>query len=159
MASIEKLGLATQEQTVLLDLLNHQHGLLIVVGEDAELRQVTLRTLQTYLESQHRQVAPFQPGTLICAEVLQAVGAVEESRPAPTVNYARSLPHFTPARPAVAVLPVIEDLGTLELACEQGLTGALVLATLEGVDGAGALAQLVHQGADAQLLAQSTLGV
>ena len=155
MASIEKLGLATQEQTVLMELLNRQHGLFLVVGLNREERLSTLRTLQIHLEAQRREIAPFNAGEILCeslfSEGADPVGALSRSVSATAVLGLTKAP--------VALIPEIEDIATLELACEQGGSGALVLGTIEGSDGAAVISSLLAQGADPTLISQNLLGV
>jgi|GEM_PF-3786199 len=135
MASIEKLGLATQEQTELLKLLNTGRGVILILAPQREHRLHTLRIMQMYLESQRRDIGVF--GQL--AQV--PAGGIPHDVPVWMPDSWRDLPR-------VEMLPEVDDLIALQQALDAVHQGTLMIASMEGVDAGTFLQQAIREGMD-----------
>ncbi|MEO7993511.1 MAG: hypothetical protein ABI743_03860 [bacterium] len=157
MGSIEKLGLATQEQTALIDLLDRHHGVIVLVGPNRDARLATLRTLQLHLEAHRRDIAPLSQSKLMVEHLTATATAEIGQRVSATPSWTTTAVsgHGTP----VVLIPDLEDPLMLELACNHGQQGTLVLVTMPEVDGAHLLMECADDGVDREALANGLLAV
>ena len=141
MASLDKLGLAAKEITILKQLLHSESGLILLVGSDSAARENTLRSIAGVLEREGVGAAagPHGGGFPDPVHLYESADHDELSESHAFGRYATE----------------ITTIDELEALCEQSLNGGVMVAVTEGRDGAEVLSRFLRRGADVDLVSEA----
>src|SRR5262245_7878217 len=149
---LDKLGLATHDETRLRRLLKLPHGMIVITGPTGSGKTTTLATILSILNEPIRKILTIED------PVEYEIRGVNQSqiKPAIGLTFAAALRSFVRQDPDVIMVGEIRDSETAHVAVHAALTGHLVLTTLHTETAAAALPRLLDLGIEAYLL-RSTL--
>jgi general secretion pathway protein E len=149
---IAKLGLSTQDEAKLKQLLRLPHGIVVVTGPTGSGKTTTLATMLTALNDATRKILTIED------PIEYEIRGVNQSQVKPEIGltFAAALRAFVRQDPDVIMVGEIRDSETANIAIHAALTGHLVLTTLHTETAAAAVPRLLDLGVEPFLL-QSTI--
>ena len=152
---LEALGMSTDSEQGLEQLIRQQHGIVLVTGPTGSGKTTTLYAALSRLNAKALNIMTVED------PIEYDLDGVSQTQVNPRIdmNFARALRAILRQDPDVVMIGEIRDLETAQIAVQASLTGHLVLATLHTNDAAGAVTRLVDMGVEPFLLASSLLGV
>lgn len=152
---LDDLGMTASLQTMLGQLINHPHGVLLVTGPTGSGKSTTLYSLLARLNNDTRNILTVEDPI---EYYLDGVGQTQVNRKV-DMSFARGLRAILRQDPDVVMVGEIRDLETAEVAVQASLTGHLVMSTLHTNTAIGAVTRLRDMGVEPFLLSSSLRGV
>ena len=151
----DKLNLSPRNHRETGELINHPHGLFLVVGPTGSGKTTTLHGVLGELNTADRKLWTAEDPVEITQPGLQQV----QVHPKIGFDFAAALRAFLRADPDVILIGEIRDRETAESAVEASLTGHMVLSTLHTNSAPETVTRLLDLGLDPMNFADSLLGV
>lgn len=149
------LGMRTEVETGVQNLLKRPNGLILVVGPTGSGKTTTLYALLRELNAEELNMISIEDPV---EYQLAGVNQVQVHLPA-GLSFAVGLRHILRQDPDVIMVGEIRDEETARIAIAAALTGHLVLSTLHTNTAAEALTRLMDMGIEPFLLASAVSGV
>jgi len=140
--TIEQLGCEPEQQTLLLDAIHLQQGMVLVTGPTGSGKTVTLYAALDRLNNATRNLSTIEDPVEIR---LSGVNQVAYN-PRRGMSFATALHAFLRQDPDVIMVGEIRDPETAGIAIKAAQTGHLVLSTLHTNDAPQTIARLLHMG-------------
>ena len=135
-----ELGLSSPAQQHITELLNHEHGLVLVAGATGSGKTTTLHAMLNSLGNQAGRIATLEdPVEIINPDAVQT----DLSR-LPHLDFAGGLRSLMRQDPDTILVGEIRDEDTAELTLNAALTGHRVFASIHAPDCLGALCRLTE---------------
>jgi type II secretion system protein E len=155
MMGMDRLGLAPDDEKVLVKLINKPHGILLNTGPTGSGKSTSLYAwLHTINTTDLRILTIEDPIEYEMPGVNQIQVRAEIG-----MTFAVGLRHILRQDPDVIMVGEIRDKETAEIAIRAALTGHLVFSTLHTNDAAGAVSRLIDMGIEPFLVASSIEGL
>jgi type II secretion system protein E len=152
---LDKLGMASRDETILNKLIHRPHGILLVTGPTGSGKSTSLYAwLHTINSIDKRIITIEEPIEYEMVGINQI-----QVRPEIEFTFAVGLRHILRQDPDVIMVGEVRDKETAEIAIRAALTGHLVFSTLHTNDAAGAVTRLVDMGIEPYLVASSVEGL
>lgn len=152
MLVVDKLGLASADRALLMQLLTLPHGMIVVTGPTGSGKTTTLATILSILNEPTRKILTIEdPVEYEISGIYQS-----QAKPAIGLTFAAALRSFVRQDPDVIMVGEVRDAETAHVAIHAALTGHLVLTTLHTDTAAASVPRLLDLGIESFLL-KSTL--
>ncbi|MBE0539120.1 MAG: type II/IV secretion system protein [Ignavibacterium sp.] len=148
---VEKLGLAKDQQSVVLKNLQRPYGMILVTGPTGSGKSTSL---YSFLNSIHR----VEKNILTIEDPIEYnIPGINQCNVKPDIgfSFANALRSFLRQDPDIIMVGEIRDKETADIAVRAALTGHLVFSTLHTNDSISAITRLIDMGVDAFLVAAS----
>jgi general secretion pathway protein E len=153
--SLDQIGMATDMQATLLELINRPTGIMLVTGPTGSGKTTTLYGALGMVDRSSRNVMTIEdPVEYHLDGISQTQVNVKRG-----VTFAAGLRSLLRQDPDVILVGEIRDNETAQLAVQASLTGHLVLATLHTNDAPSAIARLLDIGIEPYLVTSTLLAV
>lgn len=137
---LSELGLSGSAQQHIAQLLNHEHGLLLVAGATGSGKTTTLHAMLNSLGNRSGRIATLEdPVEIVNPDAVQT----DLSR-LPNLDFAAGLRSLMRQDPDTILVGEIRDEDTAELTLNAALTGHRVFASIHAPDCLGALCRLTE---------------
>lgn len=151
----DKLNLNDRNLTETLNLLQHPHGILLVVGPTGSGKTTTLHALIAKINTPERKIWTAEDPVEITQPGLQQVQVDHKIG----MNFANVLRSFLRADPDVILIGEMRDQETAHAGIEASLTGHLVFSTLHTNSAPETITRLLDLGLDPINFSDALLGV
>ena len=153
--TLDAVGMSTQMQAQLLDLVDRPYGMVLVTGPTGSGKTTTLYACLGRIDRASRNVMTIEDPVEYHLDGISQM----QVNPKRGVTFATGLRSLLRQDPDVILVGEIRDSETAGLAIQASLTGHFVLATLHTNDAPGAIPRLIDVGAEPYLVTSSLLGV
>jgi type IV pilus assembly protein PilB len=151
---IEKLGLQSHDQKIILDALAKPQGMILVTGPTGSGKTITLYTLLNLLNQSHRNITTIEDPVEMHIEGINQTAINTKTG----LSFSSILRALLRQDPDVIMIGEIRDQETVEMAIRAAQTGHLVLSTVHTNTAPEAITRLLHMGiAPHQLCSALTL--
>ncbi|MCG8430564.1 MAG: GspE/PulE family protein [Candidatus Omnitrophica bacterium] len=149
--TLENLGLAEAEFSLLMRMIRQPHGIILVTGPTGSGKTTTLYACINRINSAQRKILTIED------PIEYQLKGVTQMQIEPRIDFtfANALRSMLRHDPDVMMVGEIRDSETAEIAVRTALTGHLVFSTLHTNDAAGAITRLLDMGIDPFLVASS----
>jgi type II secretory ATPase GspE/PulE/Tfp pilus assembly ATPase PilB-like protein len=137
---LEKLGLNSQEQAVVNDILQHPSGLVLIVGPTGSGKSTTLYSMLSELNNPERKIITLEDPVEYVIEGLTQIPVDSRSD---KEGFAEKLRAVLRLDPDIIMVGEIRDIDTAKTALQSSLTGHLVLSTYHASSAAAALTRML----------------
>lgn len=146
--SLEELGLAGRNLTLLTEAIKRPYGMILVTGPTGSGKSTTLYALLQMLNQDRYNIVSLED------PVEYNVEGVNQSQVRPEIGYdfAEGLRHVVRQDPDIIMVGEIRDKETAQLAVHAALTGHLVLSTIHTNNAVGVIPRLIDMGVDPFLI-------
>lgn len=152
---LEELGFDSSLLGQMKQMLNHNHGIILVTGPTGSGKTTTLYAALSRLNTQERNIITVEDPI---EYQLPGVSQIQVN-PKIELTFAAGLRSILRQDPDVIMVGEVRDAETASMAVQSALTGHLVFSTLHTNDAAGALTRLLEMGVEPYLVASSVIGV
>jgi general secretion pathway protein E len=152
---LTSLGMASQTQKTMDDLIHKPHGIILVTGPTGSGKTTTLYAALERINDNSRNIMTVEDPI---EYFIDGIGQSQVNTKV-EMTFARGLRAILRQDPDVVMVGEIRDLETAEIAVQASLTGHLVLSTLHTNTASGAVTRLRDMGVEPFLLASSLIGV
>jgi len=152
---LKQLGMVPDTLSVLSDVIQRPHGILLVTGPTGSGKTTTLYGSLLQLNDASRNIMTVEDPI---EYYIDGVGQTQVNTKV-DMTFARGLRAILRQDPDVVMVGEIRDLETAEIAVQASLTGHLVLSTLHTNSAIGAVTRLRDMGVEPFLLSSSLIGV
>ena len=152
---INKLGLRTDEQETLKDLMKLPHGIILCTGPTGCGKTTTLYAALRELNTVDVKILTVEDPVEYDMEGIMQV----QINPDIEVTFSRCLRTFLRQDPDIILVGEIRDLETGQIAIQASLTGHLVFSTTHTNDAATAIARLIDLGLEPYLINATLEGI
>ncbi|MBS0422214.1 MAG: type II secretion system ATPase GspE [Proteobacteria bacterium] len=149
------LGMVSQIESLIDDLIHKPHGILLVTGPTGSGKTTTLYAGLERLNDNTRNIMTVEDPI---EYYIDGIGQTQVNSKV-EMTFARGLRAILRQDPDVVMVGEIRDLETAQIAVQASLTGHMVLSTLHTNTAAGALTRLRDMGIEPFLLSSSLVGV
>jgi general secretion pathway protein E len=149
------LGMVSQIETLIDELIHKPHGILLVTGPTGSGKTTTLYAGLERLNDNTRNIMTVEDPI---EYYIDGIGQTQVNSKV-EMTFARGLRAILRQDPDVVMVGEIRDLETAQIAVQASLTGHMVLSTLHTNTAAGALTRLRDMGIEPFLLSSSLVGV
>jgi general secretion pathway protein E len=149
------LGMVSQIETLIDELIHKPHGILLVTGPTGSGKTTTLYAALERLNDNSRNIMTVEDPI---EYYIDGIGQTQVNTKV-EMTFARGLRAILRQDPDVVLIGEIRDLETAQIAVQASLTGHMVLSTLHTNTAAGALTRLRDMGIEPFLLSSSLVGV
>jgi type II secretion system protein E len=153
--TLDKLGLLSQDEQVLRDIIVKPHGIMLVTGPTGAGKSTTLYACLSSINSVHKRIITIEEPVEYELKGINQIAV----RPEIGLTFAVGLRHILRQDPNVIMVGEIRDLETAEIAIRAALTGHLVFSTLHTNDAPSAFTRLIDMGIEPFLVASSVEAV
>ena len=154
--SLDALGLHTEEQDAIRNLLSAKEGILLVTGPTGSGKTTTLYSAIRLIQSEGVNIVTVEdPVEYRLGENIVQVQVHEKAG----LTFASALRSILRQDPDVVLIGEIRDQETAQIALQASLTGHLVLSTLHTNDAPNAVTRLVDMGMEPYKIASALRGV
>lgn len=140
--SITELGLAMQQQQLLMDMIKKPQGMILVTGPTGSGKTVTLYSLLHLLNSIEKNISTVEDPVEIKIAGINQVHV----NPKAGLTFAGALRSFLRQDPDIIMLGEIRDTETAEIAIKAAQTGHLVLSTVHTNSASETIIRLINMG-------------
>jgi type II secretory ATPase GspE/PulE/Tfp pilus assembly ATPase PilB-like protein len=151
----DKLNLNKRNYDELLRLIEHPHGILLVVGPTGSGKTTTLHAVLGHINTPDRKIWTAEDPVEITQRGLQQVQCEAKIG----FNFSAALRAFLRADPDVILIGEMRDQETAHIGVEASLTGHLVFSTLHTNSAPETITRLLDLGLDPLNFADAFLGV
>ena len=153
--TLEHLGLQTQPLKQLQELIEKNHGILLVTGPTGSGKTTTLYAALTAINNKERNILTVED------PIEYSLRGISQTQINPKIDmtFARGLRAILRQDPDVVMVGEIRDEETARIAVQASLTGHLVFSSLHTNTAVGAITRLRDMGIAPYLLASSLIGV
>ncbi|HFC30553.1 MAG TPA: type II secretion system protein GspE [Oceanospirillales bacterium] len=152
---LRHLGMNEKDLSVMQDLVNIPHGIILVTGPTGSGKTTTLYAAMQTINDRSRNIMTVEDPI---EYYLQGISQTQINSKI-DMTFAKGLRAILRQDPDVIMVGEIRDLETAEIAVQASLTGHLVLSTLHTNTAVGAITRLIDMGVPPFLLASSIKGV
>ncbi len=153
--TLSQLGMSDDHVTRLRQLIQYEHGMILVTGPTGSGKSTTLYSALRELNTRDRNVVTLEdPIEYQLPGISQTQINVKKG-----MTFASGLRSILRQDPDVIMVGEIRDEETAMMAIQSALTGHLVFSTLHTNDAASAVTRLMDLGIEPYLVASSLLGV
>ena len=152
---LEDLGFEGEVLSGLMELINKNHGIILVTGPTGSGKTATLYACLSRLNSVELNIMTVEDPVEYQIKSISQIPV----NPKISLTFATGLRAILRQDPDVVMIGEIRDLETAEIAIQASLTGHLVISTLHTNDSPGAITRLVDMGIEPFLVSSSILGV
>jgi general secretion pathway protein E len=153
--TLENLGMASEDERALDELIHRPHGILLVTGPTGSGKTTTLYAALERINDLSRNILTVEDPI---EYHIDGIGQTQVNTKV-DMTFARGLRAILRQDPDVVMVGEIRDLETAEIAVQASLTGHLVLSTLHTNTAVGAVTRLRDMGVEPFLLSSSLIGV
>lgn len=146
--TLDKIGLATQHETIMRHAIERPHGLILISGPTGSGKSSTLYSMLATIDREHKNVLSLED------PVEYYLDGISQSQVRPEIGYTFATGLRTTLRqdPDVIMVGEIRDGETAQLAIQAALTGHLVLSTIHTNDSVGTISRLINMGVEPYLI-------
>ena len=149
--SLDEIGLTKDNQKVMNEFLDYNHGIILVTGPTGSGKTTTLYASMAQIDTSQKNVLTIEdPVEYALPGVSQVQVNVKKG-----LTFATGLRSFLRQDPDVMMVGEIRDLETAEVAIRAALTGHLVFSTVHTNDSASTITRMVDQGVEPYLVSSS----
>jgi type II secretory ATPase GspE/PulE/Tfp pilus assembly ATPase PilB-like protein len=152
---MEKLSLSEPNFTKIKELVEHPHGIFLVVGPTGSGKTTTLHAVLGYLNTPDKKIWTAEDPVEITQPGLQQVQVI----PKIGFDFSAAMRAFLRADPDIILIGEMRDRETSHIGVEASLTGHLVLSTLHTNSAPETVTRLLDLGLDPMNFADAFLGV
>jgi len=152
---VNKLSMSSNNLKVFKNLLDANHGLILVTGPTGSGKTTSLYAALNYLKSIEKNIVTIEDPVEYQLDIINQ----NEVRDGIGLTFAKILKHVLRQDPDIVMVGEIRERETAEIAVQAALTGHLVLSTLHTNDAVGAVTRLIDMGVEPYLLSSALLGV
>jgi general secretion pathway protein E len=152
---LENLGMSSEDQSAIDDLIHRPHGIILVTGPTGSGKTTTLYAALERINDLSRNILTVEDPI---EYHIDGIGQTQVNTKV-DMTFARGLRAILRQDPDVVMVGEIRDLETAEIAVQASLTGHLVLSTLHTNTAVGAVTRLRDMGVEPFLLSSSLIGV
>lgn len=152
---LEELGMLTEAQRQVADIIKRPHGIILVTGPTGSGKTTTLYAALREAYSSERKIITIEDPVEYQLDGINQI----QVRPKIGLNFAHGLRHILRQDPDMIMVGEIRDPETAEIAIHAALTGHLVFSTLHTNDAASAVTRLLEMGIEPYLVASSVEAV
>jgi general secretion pathway protein E len=149
------LGMESQTLRLFRQLINIEHGLILVTGPTGSGKSTTLYAALKQLNSKEHNILTIEDPIEYHLEGISQTQVSDRKG----MTFASGLRSVLRQDPDVIMVGEIRDRETATMAIQSSLTGHLVFSTLHTNDAASAIARLLDLGIEPYLVASSLVGV
>jgi len=153
--SIDRLGLLPADETRFMDLMAHDHGMILVTGPTGSGKSTTLYAALLEARKERVNIVTVEEPVEYHIDDIQQM----QVNRAAGFTFASALRNILRHDPDVIMVGEIRDRETAQIAVESALTGHLLLSTLHTNTAATTITRLLDLGVEAFLLRSTLLGV
>ncbi len=136
---IDKLGLSSDQSSVIKDIISHPSGLVLIVGPTGSGKTTTLYSILNELNTDERKIITLEDPVEYHIDGITQIPV--ESREG--ISFAEKFRSVLRLDPDVIMVGEIRDTDTAKTALQAALTGHLVLSTYHASSSAAALTRLL----------------
>ncbi len=152
---INKLNMREANLDSFKQLLDSNHGLILVTGPTGSGKTTSLYAALNYLNSIEKNIVTIEDPVEYQIDIINQ----NEVRDGIGLSFSKILKHVLRQDPDIVMVGEIRERETAEIAVQAALTGHLVLSTLHTNDSIGAVTRLIDMGVEPYLLSSALLGV
>ena len=152
---VDKLNMADANLAAFKQLLDSNHGLILVTGPTGSGKTTSLYAALNYLKSIEKNIVTIEDPVEYQLDIINQ----NEVRDQIGLTFSKILKHVLRQDPDIVMVGEIRERETAEIAVQAALTGHLVLSTLHTNDAVGAITRLIDMGVEPYLLSSALLGV
>ncbi len=152
---LEDIGMTSDTLTLVRDIIERPHGILLVTGPTGSGKTTTLYACLSEINSPELNILTVED------PVEYQLDGISQTQINPKIGltFASGLRSFLRHDPDVVMVGEIRDRETAEIAITASLTGHFVFSTVHTNDAAGAVTRLVDMGIEPFLVASSLVGL
>ncbi|MGI9273083.1 MAG: ATPase, T2SS/T4P/T4SS family, partial [Woeseiaceae bacterium] len=139
---VDKLNMADANLASFKQLLNANHGLILVTGPTGSGKTTSLYAALNYIKSIEKNIVTIEDPVEYQLDIINQ----NEVRDGIGLTFAKILKHVLRQDPDIVMVGEIRERETAEIAVQAALTGHLVLSTLHTNDAVGAVTRLIDMG-------------
>lgn len=151
----DQLNLSTRNAEVIEGMLEHPHGIILVVGPTGSGKTTTLHALLGLINSPERKILTAEDPVEITQPGLQQLQVHADIG----LDFARALRSFLRCDPDVILIGEMRDYETAHAGIEASLTGHLVFTTLHTNSAPETITRLLDMGLDPLNFSDALIGV
>ncbi|MCK5801954.1 MAG: GspE/PulE family protein [Lentisphaeria bacterium] len=151
----EKLNLVKRNEAEILKMIEHPHGIVLVVGPTGSGKTTTLHALIKLINTPDRKILTAEDPVEITQPRLQQVQIHHQIG----LDFSRALRSFLRSDPDVILIGEMRDKETAHAGIEASLTGHLVFSTLHTNSAAETVTRLLDMDMDPMNFADALIGV
>src|SRR5207253_310745 len=152
---LEELGMPSATLQIFRQLINIEHGLILVTGPTGSGKSTTLYAALKQLNSKEHNILTLEDPIEYQLEGISQTQVSDKKG----MTFASGLRSVLRQDPDVIMVGEIRDRETATMAIQSSLTGHLVFSTLHTNDAASAVTRLLDLGIEPYLVASSLIGV
>jgi len=152
---VNKLNMSKGNLAIFKNLLDANHGLILVTGPTGSGKTTSLYAALNYLKSIEKNIVTIEDPVEYQLDIINQ----NEVRDHIGLTFSKILKHVLRQDPDIVMVGEIRERETAEIAVQAALTGHLVLSTLHTNDAVGAVTRLIDMGVEPYLLSSALLGV
>jgi len=153
--NLEHLGMESKSLSLMSQIINKPHGVILVTGPTGSGKTTTLYAALTQLNNKSRNILTVEDPI---EYFLEGVGQTNVNTRV-DMTFARGLRAILRQDPDIVMIGEIRDVETADISVQASLTGHLVLSTLHTNTAIGAVTRLRDMGVEPFLLSSSLIGV
>jgi general secretion pathway protein E len=152
---LDEIGLTDNNLTILRQLINYSHGIILITGPTGSGKTTTLYSGLAEINSDEKNVITIEDPIEYNIEGISQIQVSNKKG----LTFASGLRSLMRQDPDVMMVGEIRDGETAGIAVQAANTGHLVFSTLHTNDSAGALTRLVNLGVEPYLVASAVIAV
>ncbi len=153
--SLKELGFNEEDNQRFRNLIEHNHGLLLVTGPTGSGKSTTLYAALNTIKKRGVNIITVEDPVEYRLEGVTQI----QVQPQIEYNFSRALRHILRHDPDVIMVGEVRDTETAKMAVESALTGHLVMSTLHTNDAASTITRLLEIGLAPYMINASVIGV
>lgn len=153
--TLEELGMATETMVEFRDLIQLEHGIILVTGPTGSGKTTTLYAALQEINKKERNMLTLEDPIEYQLEGISQTQVNEKKG----MTFAGGLRSVLRQDPDIIMVGEIRDKDTAAMAIQSALTGHLVFSTVHTNDAASTVTRLLDLGVEPYLVASSVVGV